>query len=111
MQKFTGILMAAVAMGGCRPAPDVPGNATAPAAAEANPIDKFQMVFRQVLQSLFIDRMDMNEELFATYMNDPEFQEEVVRWLGQQVYERLPKSIEYDTPKASPKPRRKVSIR
>lgn len=64
-------------------------------AAEANPVDKFQMVFRQVLQSLFIERMDMNEELFANYMNEPEFREQVAEWLGQQVYQRLPKTISY----------------
>lgn len=72
-------------------------------AAEANPIDKFQMVFRQVLQSLFIDRMDMNEELFANYMNEPEFREQVAEWLGQQVYHRLPKSVTYLQKKPSVK--------
>jgi len=70
-------------------------------AAEANPIDKFQMVFREVLQSLFIDRMDMNEELFANYMNEPEFREQVAEWLGQQVYHRLPKSVAYPQEKPS----------
>jgi len=64
-------------------------------AAEANPIDKFQMVFRQVVQSLFIERMDMNEELFANYMNEAEFQDVVAQWLGRRVYERLPKSVRY----------------
>jgi len=34
-------------------------------AAEVNSLDKFQLVFRQVLESLFIERMEMNEELFA----------------------------------------------
>ena len=40
-------------------------------AAQANPIDKFQLVFSQVLESLFIERMELNEDLFARYMNDP----------------------------------------
>ena len=30
--------------------------------------DKFQLVFRQVLESLFIERMELNDELFADYM-------------------------------------------
>lgn len=60
-------------------------------AARANPIDKFQLVFRQILESLFIERMDMNEELFARFMNEPEFQELVAEGLGQKVYDRLPK--------------------
>ncbi len=78
-------------------------------AAEANPIDKFQMVFRQVLQSLFIERMDMNEELFANYMNDPEFREEVGKWLGQQVYARLPKTTSYADSKPPAKRNRKLA--
>lgn len=64
-------------------------------AAEANPIDKFQLVFGQVLESLFIERMDLNEDLFARYMNDPEFKDLVSQWLGQQVYARIPKEVSY----------------
>lgn len=61
-------------------------------AAHVNPIDKFQLVFSQVLESLFIDRMEMNEELFAKFMNDREFQQLVAKGLGQRVYARLPKN-------------------
>lgn len=64
-------------------------------AAEVNSLDKFQLVFRQVLESLFIERMDLNEELFTSYMGKPDMQELVSKWLGSQVYERL-----------SPKPER-----
>lgn len=64
-------------------------------AAEVNPIDKFQLVFSQVLESLFIDRMEMNEELFAKFMNDKEFQQLVAKGLGQRVYARLPKTVNY----------------
>ncbi|MCA6510688.1 MAG: type I restriction endonuclease subunit R [Pseudanabaena sp. M051S1SP2A07QC] len=64
-------------------------------AAQANPIDKFQLVFSQVLESLFIERMELNEDLFARYMNDPEFKELVSQWLGQQVYSQIPKNISY----------------
>lgn len=64
-------------------------------AAQANAIDKFQLVFRQVLESLFIERMDMNEDLFARFMNEPEFQEVVAEGLGQKVYERIPKPLLY----------------
>jgi type I restriction enzyme R subunit len=58
-------------------------------AAEVNSLDKFQLVFSQVLESLFIERMELNEELFADYMSKPEMQELVSKWLGGQVYERL----------------------
>jgi type I restriction enzyme R subunit len=58
-------------------------------AAGVNSLDKFQLVFRQVLESLFIERMELNEELFTDYMGKPEMQELVSKWLGCQVYERL----------------------
>jgi type I restriction enzyme R subunit len=54
-------------------------------AAQANPVDKFQLVFRQALESIFIDRMEMNEDMFARFMNEPEFQELVAKGLGQRV--------------------------
>jgi type I restriction enzyme R subunit len=46
-------------------------------------------VFRQVLESLFIERMELNEELFADYMGKLDVQELVSKWLGSQVYNRL----------------------
>lgn len=58
-------------------------------AAEVNSQDKFQLVFSQVLESLFIERMELNEELFTDYMGKPELQEVVSKWLGSQVYERF----------------------
>ena len=64
-------------------------------AAQANPYDKFQLVFGQILESIFIERMDLNEDLFARYMNDPEFKQLVSEWLGQQVYSRIPKTVSY----------------
>lgn len=64
-------------------------------AAKANPFDKFQIVFREVLESLFIERMEINEELFARFMNEPEFQDVVASWLAQKLYGRIPKSAGY----------------
>jgi type I restriction enzyme, R subunit len=58
-------------------------------AAAVNSLDKFQLVFQQVLESLFIERMELNEELFANYMGKPEMQELVTKWMGGQVYNRL----------------------
>ncbi len=66
-------------------------------AAENNPIEKFQLVFGEILESLFIERMDLNEDLFAKFMNDPEFKAIAALWLGQQVYSKIPKSASYDT--------------
>ncbi|MBN8213795.1 MAG: type I restriction endonuclease subunit R [Xanthomonadales bacterium] len=58
-------------------------------AAQVNSLDKFQLVFRQVLESLFIERMELNEELFTDYMGKPEMQELVSKSLGSQVYDRF----------------------
>ena len=58
-------------------------------AAEVNSLDKFQLVFRQVLESLFIERMELNDELFADYMTRLDLQEVVSKWLGAQVYDQL----------------------
>jgi type I restriction enzyme, R subunit len=58
-------------------------------AAEVNSLDKFQLVFQQVLESLFIERMELNEELFTDYMSKPDLQQLIAKWLGSQVYERF----------------------
>lgn len=64
-------------------------NETLRKAAEVNSLDKFQLVFRQVLESLFIERMELNEELFTDYMSKPEMQDLIAKWLGSQVYGRF----------------------
>ena len=48
-----------------------------------------RLVFREALESLFIERMDLNEELFTDYMSNPELQDVVSKWLGEQVYKRF----------------------
>jgi type I restriction enzyme, R subunit len=58
-------------------------------AANANTIDNFRFVFSKALEGLFIDRMEQNEELFARYMNDAEFQKLVGEHLLQQVYTQI----------------------
>jgi type I restriction enzyme, R subunit len=58
-------------------------------AAEVNSLEKFHLMFRQVLESLFIERMELNEKLFTDYMGKPDVQDLVSKWLGSQVYERL----------------------
>lgn len=46
-------------------------------AAAVNPSDKFELVFKQLLESLFVERMDQNEEIFVRYMNDVPFRKVV----------------------------------
>ncbi len=58
-------------------------------AAQVNSADKFSLLFNRLLESLFIERMDQNEEIFARYMNDTSFQKIVSDLLGAEVYRRL----------------------
>ncbi len=58
-------------------------------AAAVNPEDKFELVFRNLLERLFVERMDQNEEIFVRYMNDQPFQQLVSEWLTSQAYQRL----------------------
>ena len=58
-------------------------------AADANPEDKFALLFGNLLQTLFAERMEQNEDIFARFMNEKEFQQLVGEWISKQVYQRL----------------------
>ncbi len=58
-------------------------------AAAVNPEDKFELVFKNLLETLFVERMEQNEELFARFMNDAAFQKVVTGWLASEAYKRL----------------------
>ncbi len=58
-------------------------------AAAANPEDKFELVFRNLLERLFVERMDQNEEIFIRFMNDKAFQAVVTAWTAAEAYRRL----------------------
>lgn len=58
-------------------------------AASANSIENFKYVFGKALEGLFIDRMEQNEEIFARFMNEPNFQRLVEEHLRKQVYEQI----------------------
>jgi type I restriction enzyme R subunit len=58
-------------------------------AAAVNPSDKFELVFKNVLESLFADRMDQNEEIFVRFMNDTAFQRVVTAWMADEAYRRF----------------------
>lgn len=58
-------------------------------AAAANPEDKFELVFRNLLQRLFVERMDQNEDIFIRFMNDQPFQKIVTSWMAGEAYRRL----------------------
>jgi type I restriction enzyme R subunit len=58
-------------------------------AAAVNPGDKFELVFRHLLDRLFVERMDQNEEIFVRFMNDIAFQKVVTNWMATEAYRRL----------------------
>lgn len=64
-------------------------NADLERAAKANPLEKFQLVFAQALEGLFIERMEINEELFVDFMGKSEMRELITEVLGKQVYKKL----------------------
>ena len=58
-------------------------------AAAANPEDKFELVLANLLERLFAERIDQNEEIFVRFMNDASFRETVSRWVASEAYGRL----------------------
>ncbi|MEM9972439.1 MAG: type I restriction endonuclease subunit R, partial [Pseudomonadota bacterium] len=57
-------------------------------AAHANTLSNFSAYLDRVLDELFIDRMDGNEEVFARVMADREFRDIARDHLARQIYER-----------------------
>lgn len=64
-------------------------NDTIVAAAHANSFDNFSAYFGKVLEDLFIDRMEGNEEIFNKVMSDPAFRNIAQAHLAREVYERI----------------------
>ena len=58
-------------------------------AAQVNPQDKFSLVFDNLLETYFIERIEQNEETFSRFMNEADFQKMVTKWISSQVYNRL----------------------
>lgn len=58
-------------------------------AAAVNPEDKFELVFRNLLERLFVERMEENEGIFIRFMNDQAFQKVVTAWMAAEAYRRL----------------------
>lgn len=58
-------------------------------AAAVNPEAKFALLFSGLLETLFIERMEQNEGLFARFMNERDFQNLVTEWISGKVYRRL----------------------
>lgn len=58
-------------------------------AAAVNPEDKFKLVIGNLVETLFVERMDQNEELFLRFMNDVPLKKEITSWIASEAYRRL----------------------
>jgi type I restriction enzyme R subunit len=58
-------------------------------AAAVNPEDKFELVFRRLLETLFMERMDQNEVIVARFMNDTALRNVITGLLASEAYQRL----------------------
>jgi len=58
-------------------------------AAQVNPVDKFALVFNNLLDTLFVERMDQNEEIFARFMNEESFRKVIGVRMASEVYQKL----------------------
>ena len=58
-------------------------------AATVNPEEKFALLFAGLLETLFIERMEQNEDIFARFMNERDFQGLVSEWISKKVYSRF----------------------
>ena len=64
-------------------------DATLRETATVNSEERFGLTFKNLIDSLFTERMDQNEEIFIRYMNDGTFREVVRKWMGGETYRRL----------------------
>lgn len=46
-------------------------------------------MFKNLLETLFIERIDQNEDIFVRFMNDIPFQKAVTSWMASEAYNRL----------------------
>ena len=58
-------------------------------AAKANNLANFSSYLERMLDELFIDRMEGNEEIFSRVMTDKEFRSAAHEHLARELYERL----------------------
>jgi type I restriction enzyme R subunit len=58
-------------------------------AAKVNSLNNFKLVFDKMIEQLFVDRMDGNEEIFIRLMNDNEFRNFAAKYLVNDVYSAI----------------------
>jgi type I restriction enzyme R subunit len=57
--------------------------------ALANPLDKFQLGIRKLIEELMIERMGENDAIVTRYMGDKEFQGSAFPILAREIFETV----------------------
>ena len=57
--------------------------------ANANPLDKFELGIRSLIESLMIQRLEENDRIVSRYMDDKDFQDTVFGRLAQEIFEEI----------------------
>ncbi len=57
--------------------------------ALANPLDKFELGIRKLIETLMIERMGQNDKIVTRYMSDREFQESTFPILAREIFEEV----------------------
>lgn len=65
------------------------GNAQVVQTAMANPLDKFQLGVRKLVEDLMIQRMGENDKIVTRYMDDGEFQKAAFPILARKIFEAI----------------------
>lgn len=71
-------------------------------AAMANSLGNFSDFFGRVLDDLFIQRMDGNDEIFRRVMSDKQFRSVAQEHLAQEVFERIHQSASAEATEPDP---------
>jgi type I restriction enzyme R subunit len=63
-------------------------------AAQANSFSNFSSFFGRILDDLFIERMENNDEIFSRVMSDKQFRGAAQEHIAREVYDRIRKARE-----------------
>jgi type I restriction enzyme R subunit len=66
--------------------------------AMANPLDKFQLGIRKLIEDLFIQRMADNDKIVTRYMDDRDFQNIAFPILAKEIFEAIREKAESTAP-------------
>lgn len=65
------------------------GNEQVVQTARANPLDKFQLGVRKLIENLMIERMAENDKIVTRYLDDAEFQKAAFPILAREIFESI----------------------